>query len=120
VLHGDQGVASVWAEAARPGDVIGMMGPGGGSMPAMDWCLLAGDETAIPAIARMLEALPETAQGIVLIEVADKGAEQTLPASVGIDIRWLHRDGVVAEPRGVGPVGRGGISDGAGAQNLLA
>ncbi|NTG51303.1 siderophore-interacting protein [Agrobacterium rhizogenes] len=96
VLHGDQGVASAWAETARAGDVIGMMGPGGGGMPAMDWCLLAGDETAIPAIARMLESLPETAQGIVLIEVADKGEEQTLLGPAGIDIRWLHRNGEAA------------------------
>lgn len=96
VLHGDQGVASAWAEAVRPGDVIGMMGPGGGSMPPMDWCLLAGDETAIPAIARMLELLPDTSRGVVLIEVAARAEEQQFSSPAGIEVRWLHRNGVAA------------------------
>lgn len=96
VLHGDQGVASAWAETARPGNVIGMMGPGGGSIPPMDWCLLAGDETAIPAIARMLEVLSDTARGVVLIEVADRAEEQPLPSPPGIEITWLHRNGIPA------------------------
>src|SRR5204862_4719909 len=59
VLHGD-GVASRWAEAARPGDPAAVSGPGRGyavdrDAPAF---LLAGDETAIPAISQLLRALP--------------------------------------------------------------
>ena len=49
-----------WAEAARPGDVAGLMGPSGGDeAPATDGDLVvAGDMTALPAMARLLEALP--------------------------------------------------------------
>ena len=55
VLHGDLG--SRWALNARPGDVIGVRGPTGRHRPEVDWCLLVGDETALPVIARTLESL---------------------------------------------------------------
>ncbi|WP_420353308.1 SIP domain-containing protein [Paenirhodobacter sp.] len=33
-----------------------------------EWCLLAGDETALPAIERFLKTLPHTGRGVALIE----------------------------------------------------
>ena len=47
------------------------MGPSGAYTPdpAADWHLLAGDETALPAISSALEALPANAIGKVFIEV---------------------------------------------------
>jgi len=44
-----------WAGRARPGDTVGMIGPGGGACPKAGRLWLFGDETALPAIARMLE-----------------------------------------------------------------
>ena len=44
-----------WAEAARPGDTVGVIGPGGGWCPEAPRLWLFGDETALPAIARMLD-----------------------------------------------------------------
>lgn len=57
VLHGDHDLGSRWALNARPGDVIGVRGPTGHRRPEVDWCLLVGDETALPVIARTLESL---------------------------------------------------------------
>jgi NADPH-dependent ferric siderophore reductase len=93
VKHGDEGLASGWAEHAKPGDVIGAAGGGGVVAPSSDWYLIVGDETALPAIGRMLERLPEGARGVAVIEVADELEEQDLSSPADIDIRWVHRNG---------------------------
>jgi NADPH-dependent ferric siderophore reductase len=68
-----------------------MTGPGGGGAAGADWYLLAGDETALPAIGRMLEGLPASAHAVVRIEIADAGEEQPLVSPASLDIAWLHR-----------------------------
>lgn len=93
VLHGDHGVAGKWASTAQPGQMIGMMGPGGGLPEAGSWHLFAGDETAIAAIARRLQALPSRTPGVVLVEVAGEDEEQPLPLPEGMALTWLHRNG---------------------------
>jgi NADPH-dependent ferric siderophore reductase len=98
VLHGD-GPAATWAAAARPGDVLGVASAASlGEAPA-GWLLLVGDETALPAIGRILGAAGPTTRGVVLVEVAGPEEEQPLAAPTGVEVRWLHRAG--AEP-GVG------------------
>jgi len=97
VVHADAGPGSAFALRAQAGDIVGLLGPGGGGIPVeADWYLLAGDETALPAIARIVEALAPQARGIALIEVADAAEEQKIGAGGGIDIRWLHRNGAGA------------------------
>jgi NADPH-dependent ferric siderophore reductase len=60
-----------------------------------DWFLLAGDLTALPAIARILENLPGTARGRALIELPHPEEVQALAHPPGIEVVWLHpgRDG---------------------------
>ncbi|MEM9332201.1 MAG: siderophore-interacting protein [Pseudomonadota bacterium] len=61
------GKISDWACSAEKGERIGIMGPGGGGIPRVSGELfLAGDETALPAIARILEELPAEQTGKVL------------------------------------------------------
>jgi NADPH-dependent ferric siderophore reductase len=93
VVHGDAGVAGPWAARARPGDPFRFLGPGGGYAPdpAADWHLLAGDESALPAIARALEAMPAGAPVKAFIEVLDEGEEQKLETPGDAEITWLHR-----------------------------
>ncbi|MER7534312.1 siderophore-interacting protein [Streptomyces sp. NPDC097704] len=93
VVHGDEGLAGPWAARARAGETVRFLGPGGGYAPdaAADWHLLAGDESALPAIAVALERLPEGARARVLIEIADAAEEQKLATATGIDVTWLHR-----------------------------
>ena len=94
VYHGDEGLAGPWAASAAPGDRIQFFGPGGGYAPDpdADWHLLAGDESALPAIAAALPRLPEGARALVLVEVAGASEEQAdlVPAD-GVDLVWLHR-----------------------------
>ena len=92
VLHGD-GPAATWAGAAGPGTTVAVAGGGPlGDRPA-GWLLLAGDETALPAITRILAAASPSSRGVALVEVADAAEEQPLPAPEGVAVRWLHRDG---------------------------
>ncbi|AKU17745.1 siderophore-interacting protein [Luteipulveratus mongoliensis] len=99
VVHGEEGVAGRWAAEAQPGDEIGVRGPGGAYRPATDadWHLLAGDESAIPAIAAALESLPADAVGYAFIEVADAGEEIALAAPAGVRLTWVHRGGAAGE-----------------------
>jgi NADPH-dependent ferric siderophore reductase len=93
VVHGDEGVAGPWARAAKPGDDVLVLGPGGGYRPGPGAALhlLVGDESALPAIAASLEQLPADARGYVLLEVEDGTHEQTLARPDGVEVRWLHR-----------------------------
>ncbi|EHL99898.1 Siderophore-interacting FAD-binding domain protein [Acetobacteraceae bacterium AT-5844] len=93
VLHGDASPGSRFAMHARPGDWLGISGPGGGDVPLRGWTLIGGDETALPVIARALEAMPQDARGQVLIEVAVAAEEQPLSPPPGMALRWLHRNG---------------------------
>ncbi|MEO9337684.1 siderophore-interacting protein [Mesorhizobium sp. SB112] len=97
VLHeGSNSPGSNFASNAKPGDIVGMTGPGGGSAGEADWYLLAGDETALPAIGKLLERLPATAKVKALIEIDSEAEEQDLVSNAQLDLRWLNRNG--AEP----------------------
>jgi NADPH-dependent ferric siderophore reductase len=93
VLHDGTGPGISWAAAAAPGDVVGLLGPAAHGLRPAGRYLLAGDETGLPGIARILEALPATAEGLALIEVADAAERQPIAAPPGVELRWLHRDG---------------------------
>jgi NADPH-dependent ferric siderophore reductase len=95
VVHGTDGLAGPWAERARPGDRIRLAGPGGAYAPDpdADWHLLAGDESALPAIAVALGAMPDGARVHAFVEVADASEEIDVPAPSGGGVTWLHRGG---------------------------
>lgn len=95
VIHGDEGVAGPWAARATPGDLLPMMGPGGGYSPNpdADFHLLIGDETALPAIGAALRAMPEGARGVVYAETGDAADELALPLPDGFAVHWVRRVG---------------------------
>ncbi|MDZ4394192.1 siderophore-interacting protein [Cypionkella sp.] len=89
-LHG-KGRTCRWAESVRRGAVVGLIGPGGGFLPMARHLVLAGDETALPAIARILETAPPDTQGQALILLPDARAAQPLACPAGVQLRWLLR-----------------------------
>lgn len=93
VRHSGISVAASWAESAAPGDQIAALAGGGVVVGEADWVLLAGDETALPAIAGTLERFGPQQRGLALIEVAGPEEEQDLAAPQGVELRWLHRRG---------------------------
>jgi NADPH-dependent ferric siderophore reductase len=93
VLHGD-GPAAAWAAAAAPGAALGSAGGGSLGERPTGHLLLAGDETALPAISRILAEAAPTTVGTALVEVAGPEEEQPLAAPAGICVRWLYRGGI--------------------------
>ena len=92
VLHG-AGPASEWADRASVGDQLAVAGPGGRfSMdPAAERWWIAGDESAIPAVGTLLEALPDSAAAEVHLEVAGPDDEIELASQAKTTITWHHR-----------------------------
>ncbi len=97
VTHG-VGSGTTWARRVQPGEQVQIAGPKSSSPHpvGVDWTLVAGDETALPAIGRWLEEWPAGARGKVFIEVGEPGHRQDLPVPDGVELTWLSRDG--AEP----------------------
>jgi NADPH-dependent ferric siderophore reductase len=93
VVHGDLGVAGPWAAAARPGDEIDLLGPGGAYTPDpdADWHLLVGDASVIPAISASLPRIPTDVPVQVVIEVDAPDEEQPLDTPGELELVWVHR-----------------------------
>ncbi|MEV6287787.1 siderophore-interacting protein [Kribbella sp. NPDC051770] len=96
VLHG-HGPGSTFARTAAPGDRLGILSDGADYAPPLDtdWQLLVGDETALPAIAAIIEQLDPGARALAFIEVGTRADELHIPRHPGVRIHWLHR----GEPR---------------------
>lgn len=84
VLHDDPGPVSGFAAAARPGDAVAIGGPRGSVLAptGVDHLLLGADESALPALARWLEALPDVPADVVLA-TDGPGSEAYLDGLVG-------------------------------------
>ena len=113
VLHlepGLTGPASLWASTAAVGQELYVVGPrrgvpadahGGaeyapGTAAAV---VLAGDETAAPAIARILEDAPSDLRGVAFIEVPSPADILRIDVPAGVEVHWLPRD--AGEPHGL-------------------
>ncbi|MDP9736752.1 siderophore-interacting protein [Curtobacterium sp. 260] len=106
VAHGDTGPASRWVSSCRVGDELRIVGPAVPSSPAelpsgaaefapgsATRILLAGDETAAPAICAILEALDVATVGHVFIEVPTDADRLPVSAPAGVEVRWIARNG---------------------------
>lgn len=101
VLHGE-GPAVSWARGARVGDTLGLGGPRGSTIlpEGLDWLLLIGDETALPAIARRLEEAAPGERILAIVEVDGADAVPDIATAAKAEITWLRRD-----------AGEGGLPD---------
>jgi NADPH-dependent ferric siderophore reductase len=89
VVH-DGGLLSGWAEAAEAGDPAAISGPGRGYTvdPDAPGFLLAGDETAIPAISQLIATVPPATPVQVHIEIAHPDARLALPDRPNATVDW--------------------------------
>ncbi|WP_341940568.1 siderophore-interacting protein [Microbacterium sp. LWH10-1.2] len=105
VLHlepGLTGPASTWASSAEVGQPVFIVGPRRGIPASVHGgaefapgtarsVLLAGDETAAPAIARILEDAPRELRGTAFIEVPTASDILSIDAPSGVEVTWLPR-----------------------------
>jgi NADPH-dependent ferric siderophore reductase len=101
VRHGD-GPAARWAETAVVGDELHIAGPKSSVVipTAVDWVLLVGDETALPAIGRYLDELPLDVPVRVIVEIRHPDARQSLALRAGDSVRWVLN--IEADPAALG------------------
>lgn len=105
VHEGDCGPGGTWGAQAKVGQRLVLMAPrrgvdyGGIEFVPGDarHVLLVGDETAVPAVAAILEQLGPDAVGNVFLEVPVTADVLTLEHPAAVSVRWLPRDGA---PRG--------------------
>jgi NADPH-dependent ferric siderophore reductase len=94
VVHGD-GPGARWAAAAGPGDGLEAIGPRGKVVldDTADWHLFIGDETALPGMSIMAEALAPDVPAVMVIEVPRhvEGLNPDLAAGRAAVIRWVER-----------------------------
>lgn len=100
VIHGSKTPGVRWALDAKPGDAIDIRGPRGriALAPDADWHLFSGDETTIPAIFALIEALPQGAKAFAFIEVGSEAEKLSLSAEADVALVWLLRDGAAPGP----------------------
>ena len=112
--HGDGGPAANWALNAKPGDAITIIGPNNRAAHCLtaeiysgiEWrpglaqrVLLAGDETAIPAISAILESLPPYMSGHAFLEVPEAGDFLDFKTDADVDVTWLARGAAIGRSR---------------------
>lgn len=102
--HGDSGPATRWLQTARPGNPVVVIGPNArytaGPWGGTEFCLdpaaaqdllLVGDETALPAIAAIVESLPADATGQVYLEAEVQDQCYPLRPPAGVEVTWVVR-----------------------------
>ncbi|MBP2498308.1 NADPH-dependent ferric siderophore reductase [Methylobacterium sp. PvP062] len=91
-LH-EAGPATRWALGTKPGDIIEIGGPRGSMIVPFDfdWWLLVGDETALPAIGRRLEELPQGVPVTTVVAIAGQAEEQRFDTAAAHRAIWVHR-----------------------------
>ncbi|MGY1582897.1 siderophore-interacting protein [Streptomyces sp. MN13] len=112
VLHGVEpgsatpaGPASTWAARASAGDKVLLLGPAIADNRAIrfrppedtDLVVLWGDETALPAVAAILESLPAGQRARVWLEARDAGNVLDLATEADAEVTWLVQEGDHAE-----------------------
>lgn len=100
VLHGHRTPGVAWALDAKRGDYLDIRGPRGRMAldPAADWYLFLGDETALPAILALIEALPAKTRAFAFIEIGDDCERQCVQTAAQLDLEFLSRNGAAPGP----------------------
>lgn len=88
--HGT-GPAVEWARTAAIGQWLGLAGPRGSLVvPAeLDWHVLLGDESALPAMERRLAELPAGSRVIVRAQVSNPADQRDWSSAATLDLQWV-------------------------------
>jgi NADPH-dependent ferric siderophore reductase len=99
-LH-EAGPAASWAAQVAVGQTLTVGGPRGSSVispEGIEFHLMIGDETALPAIGRRLEELPAGARVLAVIETEDGSAGYPLKKSATSEFVWISRSSAQGAP----------------------
>ena len=129
VLHGVHGgdapgPAAEWAARAVPGDRVTLLGPALAANRSIAFgppddatrIVLAADETALPAVGGILEALAAGTEVRAWVEVPDAGDIQDIETAASAEVQWLVRRPGQRPGTAVAEAVRAAESAGAGAE----
>lgn len=93
VAHGDDSPASAWANNATPGNKVGLLDEGitFQAPDHIEFAVLVGDESALPAIAGVLRSAPRELKGAAFIEIPHADDAQQLGEPEGVQVNWVVR-----------------------------
>lgn len=105
-LHDEDSPAGAWVRRAKQGEPVGLFDEGAtyAPDPGVDWQLLVGDESALPAVLSILGTGTATAtatatasdrEGLrseVFLEVPSSADIQKLDTAPNVTVHWLPRD----------------------------
>lgn len=85
------GLAENWSKTAQPGDLLHVAGPKSSApLPThAEWIMFAGDDTALPAIARALEELPAGMSAVVIAQIKEKNHALELASAGEVTVHWV-------------------------------
>ena len=88
-----EGRVAQWAAATRPGDSVALLDEGLLFNPPPDTSavVLAGDESALPALAGILHSLAPDTTGLAVLEVPTHADVRELPHPSDLDLHWVVR-----------------------------
>lgn len=105
-LHDHNDSASPGAcfgEQAQPGDLVGLFAPAGGEIPRAQSLVLCGDDTALPAIGRILDEIPSSVHARLFVEIDNPDCRYELRSGDNIELTYLYRQGRPAGTTGLLP-----------------
>lgn len=85
------GRTTQWCARAVPGTLVALSGPGGGEGWQSPWLGMVGDETALPVIARLIEAAATDTKGEAILVVPRPEDAQAIPSPPGLTLRFGFR-----------------------------
>lgn len=110
-VHSEGGAATEWVNRADQDSTLVVAGPRGSRLvpTGATRVILGADETALPALARWIELLPDTIEILAFVEIDNESDAAYLdPDHVNrARVVWLHKcdGGLERAIRGLGPIG---------------
>ncbi|MEO0917015.1 MAG: siderophore-interacting protein, partial [Pseudomonadota bacterium] len=83
------GLTSEWSRNVKRGEKVALIGPGGGGVLTQSVVVLAGDETAYPAISRILDSLDQDATAKVVLLSQQGYNDYPIPERPNTMLRWV-------------------------------
>jgi NADPH-dependent ferric siderophore reductase len=97
VVH-EQGLVTEWAQTDCVGQSVGIAAPKGSFQlpPDAGWVVLAGDLTALPAMARIAQTLTESVEPLP-VTIHAEIQDTPLPSYVAAPVEWHHAESGTSE-----------------------
>ncbi len=94
IVTSHDGAGSHWAQSAKAGDPVDVVGPRGKILldPDADWHVFIGDLSGLGAFYRMAQSIDPPGRAVFIVEIDDAGDALTAPFDEGIGVTGIFVD----------------------------